>query len=89
MAGSKKQMRIAAVLIAVAVMMIAGQAMAGQVTRGSVRPGGGVQKGLPEWFRIQITRGVAQNGRSPLIEFRSRGASADAKVGWGLARLGR
>ena len=88
MAGSKKQMRIGAVLIALAVMMIAGQAMAAQVSRGTaVRPGGGIGHGLPEWFRIQISQGVARSGRPPLIEYKQRADAAGGKVGW--FRLGR
>jgi len=88
MAGSKKQMRIGAVLIALAVMMIAGQAMAAQVSRDSaVRPGGGIGHGLPEWFRIQITRGLAQSGKPPLIQYRQRADAVGGKVGW--FRLGR
>ena len=89
MAGSKKQLGIGAVLIALVVMMIAGQAMAATVVRGGsvLRPGGGIGQGLPEWFSLQITRGVARNGKPLPIEYRQRAGAVDAKVGW--FRLGR
>jgi hypothetical protein len=89
MAGSKKQMRIGAVMIALAVSMIAGQAMAATVLRGGsgLRPGGGIGQSLPEWFRIQITRGPAQSGKPPLIQYLQRSSEVGGKVGW--FRLGR
>jgi hypothetical protein len=85
MAGSKKQIRIGAVLIALVVSMIASQAMAAAVQRGVARPGGGIS--LQEWFSIQIARGPARNGKPLPIDYRQRASELGGKVGW--FRLGR
>ena len=85
MAGSKHQLRIGAVLVALVVMMIAGQAMAATVQRGVARSGGGIS--LPEWFSLQIARGPAKSGKPLPIEYRQRASEVGGKVGW--FRLGR
>ncbi|MFI5371996.1 MAG: hypothetical protein ACHQ52_10600 [Candidatus Eisenbacteria bacterium] len=81
MAGSKRQIRVGAAVLALATMMIAGQAMAMQVPRG------GLAK-LPHWYGINISRS-AEPIRSPLKEFRARLAELGGKVGWSLTRAGR
>ena len=86
MAGSKKQLRIGAVLIALVVSMIASQAMAAvAVQRGMSRPGGGIS--LQEWFSLVIVQGPARNGKPLPIEYRQRASELGGKVGW--FRLGR
>jgi len=85
MAGSKKQIRIGAVLMALVVSMIASQAMAAVVARGVARPGGGIS--LPEWFRTEMTRPGARIGKPLPLEYRQRASELGGKVGW--FRLGR
>lgn len=84
MAGSKKQLRIGAVVALVAIM-IAGQAMAATVQRGVARSGGGIS--LPEWFSLQIVRAPARSGKPLPIDYRLRASEVGGKVGW--FRLGR
>jgi hypothetical protein len=85
MAGSNRQIRIGAVLIALVVSMIASQAMAVTVQRGVAKPGGGI--GLPMWFSLQIARGPARSGKPLPLEYRQRASELGGKVGW--FRLGR